>query len=144
MKEGLKAGLEHSLTFTVTREKTVPQLYPESVQFREMPEVFATGYMVGLMEWACMQALQPFLEEGEGSVGIMINVSHDAATPVGMLVTVKVRCSEVDGKKIVWQIEARDEVDIIGRGSHGRFVINLDKFTQRLRKKAEQGSGQSG
>mgnify|MGYP001353027663 CR=1 FL=1 len=98
MKDGLKAGLEHTLKFTVPEEKTVPHLYPESDCFQNMPEVFATGFMVGFMEWACMEALKPYLEADERTVGTMINVSHEAATPVGMEVSATVRCLEADGK----------------------------------------------
>ena len=138
MKDGLKAGLEHTLQFTVTGAKTVPQLYPESDCFRSMPEVFATGFMVGFMEWACMEALKPFLEGDEQTVGTMINVTHEAATPVGMEVSATVRCLEVDGKRTVWEIVARDEIDVIGRGTHERFLINSEKFIQRLNAKASK------
>ena len=138
MKEGLKVGLEHTLQYTVTEEKTVPHLYPESECFSDMPEVFATGFMVGFMEWACMEAIKPFLTTDERTVGTMINVTHEAATPVGMEVTATVRCIEVDGKKTLWEIEARDEVDVIGRGTHGRFIINAEKFIQRLKAKASK------
>lgn len=135
MKDGLKVGLEHTLTFTVTQEKTVPHLYPESECFRDMPEVFATGFMVGFMEWACMEALKPFLENDEHTVGTMINVTHEAATPIGMDVSATVRCLEIDGKKTVWEVVARDEVDVIGRGTHARFLVNAEKFRQRLNAK---------
>ena len=87
MKEGLKPGLEYTFSFLVSKEKTVPYVYPESDLFREMPEVFATAFMVGFMEWACMEALRPYLEEGECTLGTMINVTHQAATPPGMTVT---------------------------------------------------------
>lgn len=138
MKDGLKPGLEHSLQLVVSREKTVPQLYPESDCFRGMPEVFATGFMVGFMEWACMEALKPFLEADEQTVGTLINVTHEAATPIGMEVSATVRCLEVDGKRTVWEIVARDEVDVIGRGTHERFLINSEKFIQRLNAKASK------
>lgn len=132
MKDGLMAGLEHTLKFTVTQEKTVPHLYPESDCFQVMPEVFATGFMVGFMEWACMEALKPFLDVDERTVGTMIHVTHEAATPIGMEVSATVRCLEFDGKKTLWEIVAQDEVDIIGRGTHERFLINSEKFIQRL------------
>ncbi|WP_321369861.1 thioesterase family protein [uncultured Desulfuromusa sp.] len=135
MKEGLKAGLESTLTFTVPQEKTVPHLYPEADCFQTMPDVFATGFMVGFMEWACMEAIKPFLEPDERTVGTMINVTHEAATPVGMEVSATVRCVEFDGKKSVWDVVARDEVDVIGRGTHERFLINSEKFMQRLKAK---------
>jgi fluoroacetyl-CoA thioesterase len=137
MKDTLTVGLEHTLTYRVPREKTVPFLYPEAAMFGEMPEVFATGFMVGFMEWACMEALKPYMEEGERTVGTMINVTHTAATPVGMEVSATVRLIEVEGKRTVWQIEARDEVEVIGRGSHERFAINFEKFSARVAAKAD-------
>lgn len=132
MKDTLKPGLEHSFSFTVTKEKTVPYVYPESDLFREMPEVFATAFMVGFMEWACMEALRPYLEEGERTLGTMINITHQAATPPGMIVTARVTCLEVDGKRTRWEIEARDEVEIIGKGTHERFTVNHEKFSARV------------
>lgn len=132
MKETLRPGLEYTLEFQVPKTKTVPYLYPESSRFQEMPEVFATGYMVGFIEWACMEALAPHLDPGERTVGTMINVTHEAATPPGMGVTARVRCIAVEGRKIRWEVEARDEVEVIGRGQHERFVIDLEKFTTRL------------
>ena len=132
MKDTLKPGLEHSFSFMVTKEKTVPYVYPESDLFREMPEVFATAYMVGFMEWACMEALRPYLEEDERTLGTMINITHQAATPPGMIVTAQVKCLEVEGKRTLWEIEARDEVEVIGRGTHERFTVNNEKFTSRV------------
>lgn len=132
MKESLKPGLEHTFSFLVSKEKTVPYVYPESDLFREMPEVFATAFMVGFMEWACMEALRPYLEEGERTLGTMINITHQAATPPGMKVTAHVKCLEVDGKRTLWEIEARDEVEIIGKGTHERFTVNNEKFSARV------------
>ena len=136
MKESLQPGLEYTHTYRVPENKTGPHLYPESKIFQEMPEVLATGFMVGLIEWACMEALAPHLEPGEGSVGTLVNVTHTAATPPGMEVTVHVQCLEVDGQRTVWEIEARDEVDVIGKGTHERFCIDIDRFNARVAKKA--------
>lgn len=135
MKETLRPGLEYTLDFQVPKTKTVPNLYPESSRFQEMPEVFATGFMVGFMEWACMEALAPHLEAGERTVGTMINMTHEAATPPGMQVTALVRCVAVEGRKTRWEVEVRDEVEVIGRGQHERFTIDLEKFTARLASK---------
>jgi len=139
MKASLTAGLEHTLKYRVPLEKTVPYLYPEAAPFVKMPEVFATGFMVGFIEWACMEALVPYLEAGERTVGTMINVTHEAATPPGMEVTVRVRCVGVDGKRTLWEIEAHDELDLIAKGTHERFTINLEKFTARLKTKKDSG-----
>ncbi|MDD2273647.1 MAG: thioesterase family protein [Desulfuromonadaceae bacterium] len=138
MKETLKPGLEHIFSMQVSKEKTVPRVYPESDLFREMPEVFATAFMVGFMEWACMEALRPYLEEGERTLGTMINITHQAATPPGMQVTAHVKCLEVDGKRTLWEIEARDEVEMIGKGTHERFTVNNEKFSARVAAKGNK------
>ena len=135
MKDTLAPGLEQTFSFLVSQEKTVPFVYPESDLFREMPPVFATAYMVGFMEWACMEALRPYLDEGEITLGTMINVTHQAATPPGMTVTAHVKCLEVDGKRTLWAIEARDEVEVIGAGTHERFTVNKEKFSARVKAK---------
>lgn len=132
MKTTLAPGLEHTFSFLVSKEKTVPYVYPESDLFREMPEVFATAFMVGFMEWACMEALRPYLEEGERTLGTMINVTHQAATPPGMNVTARVKCLEVDGKRTRWEVEVRDEVEVIGKGTHERFTVDGEKFAARV------------
>ena len=92
MKDTLKAGLTYQFRFKVPDSKTVPALYPESEAFQQMPQVLATGYMVGLMEWACIEALRPHLDwPREQSLGTHVDFSHLAATPPGMTVTVDVR-----------------------------------------------------
>ena len=141
MKETLRPGIEHELRFRVPHTKTVPALYPESPEFRAMPEVFATGFMVGLIEWACIQALNPHIEwPAEQSVGTHINVSHSAATPPGFEVSAKVKLVEVDGRRLVFHVEAHDGVDVISKGTHERFLINAEKFNAKLREKAKSMS----
>jgi fluoroacetyl-CoA thioesterase len=135
MKDTLKPGDVHDFRFTVSREKTVPFLYPESPDFTAMPEVFATGFMVGLIEWACLDALRAHLEPGEGSLGTMINVTHLAPTLPGMSVTVRAECERVEGRQIFWKVEARDDLDLIGAGRHGRTVVRWDRFAARLAQK---------
>ena len=139
MKDTLKAGLEKTFSINVTNEKTVPFVYPESDLFQNMPSVFATAFMVGFMEWACMEALRPYMDEGECTLGTMINVTHQAATPPGMSVTAHVKCIEVDGKRTLWEIEARDETEIIGKGNHERFTVNKEKFSTRTAAKRNNG-----
>lgn len=136
MKGTMQEGVEYTLEFTVTDGKTVPKLYPESKHFAGMPPVFATGYMVGFMEWACMEALAPHLDEGEISLGTHINVSHSAATPVGMAVRAHVKCTGVDGQRTMWEIDAYDEKDLIGKGTHERFTVNLERFCKKLEAKS--------
>jgi fluoroacetyl-CoA thioesterase len=136
VKDTLKEGLEYTHSYRVPENKTVPHLYPEAESFQEMPKVFATGFMVGLMEWACIEAMAPHLEPGEGSVGTHIDVIHTAATPPGMEVTVHVRCTGVDGQRTTWEIEAKDEVEAIGKGTHERYTIDFERFNARVAKKA--------
>lgn len=138
MRAILTIGTTTFHTFTVTREKTVPFLYPESSEFQSIPEVFATGYMVGLMEWACIVSLAQALEEGEGSLGTLIEVTHEAPTLPGQTVTVEATIASIDGRKITWNVIARDEFDIIGRGRIGRTVVSWERFNGALAKKAEK------
>ncbi len=136
MKESLKPGIESEFTFRIPESKTVPALYPESAEFRAMPEVFATGFLVGLLEWACIQAINPHLDwPREQTVGTHIDVSHVAATPVGFNVTAKVTLIEVDGRRLVFTVRAHDGVDVISEGRHERFVIRKDKFDLRMQDK---------
>ena len=142
MKESLQAGLRYELRFVVPASKTVPALYPEAPEFLVMPEVFATGFLVGLLEWACIKALEPHLDwPREQTVGTGIEVSHEAATPPGFEVTVKVELLAVEGKKLVFAVEAHDGVDRIARGRHERFVIDKAKFDGRLAEKAAKRPG---
>jgi fluoroacetyl-CoA thioesterase len=141
MKNTLQPGLTHTFKFTVPSNKTVPYLYPESEMFREMPEVFATGFMVGLLEWACVETLRPHLDwPAEQSLGTHVNFSHEAATPPGMTVTVNVRVTEVDGRRIRFHVEAHDGLERISQGTHERFVIDAARFNAKVRDKAARGA----
>lgn len=137
MKETLQSGITFTHSYRVPQEKTVPFVYEESDLFQTMPPVFATAFMVGLMEWACMEALRPHMEEGEISLGTNICVTHAAATPPGMQVDVEVKLLEVNGPRTKWSITARDEMDLIGEGTHERFSIAGDKFRGIVAKKAD-------
>jgi fluoroacetyl-CoA thioesterase len=136
MKPTLQAGLSFSFSYTVPATKTVPHLYPESEAFRAMPEVFATGFMVGLVEWACIDAINPHLDwPAEQSVGTHVDLSHEAATPHGLQVTVEGRLASIDGRKLSFEVSAHDGVDTICRGRHDRVVIDVARFTDRLARK---------
>jgi fluoroacetyl-CoA thioesterase len=137
MKATFKPGLTHRFTYKVPADKTVPFLYPGVPTFQAMPKVFATGFMVGLMEWTCMQLMEPHLDEGEGSVGVHIDVSHTAATPPGLAITVEVECIAVEGKRLTFHVKAHDGVDPIGQGRHQRFLVAWDKFHARVADKAK-------
>ena len=137
MKDTLKPGATAQFAFRVTAEKTVPHLYPEAPEFKEMPTVFATGFMVGLMEWTCMKVLEPHLEPGEGSLGVHIDVSHIAPTVPGQTVTVEATCTKVVGRKVWFDVKAHDGIDAIGGGRHERIIVHWSKFVDRVNEKAK-------
>ena len=138
MKDSLRAGIEHELRFRVPPSKTVPMLYLEAAEFQKMPKVFATGFLIGLIEWTCIQAINPHIDwPNEQSVGIHVNLSHEAATPPGMEVIIRAKLISVVGRKLVFEIEANDDVDVISRGTHERFIIDPARFSQKANQKAE-------
>jgi fluoroacetyl-CoA thioesterase len=141
MKASLKPGIRYQHRFVVPSSKTVPALYPESPEFVAMPEVFATGFLVGFLEWACIRAINPHLDwPQEQTLGTHIDVSHEAATPPGLEVTATVELIEVDGRRLVFKVEAHDGVDLISRGRHERFIINREKFDAKIGAKVKGAS----
>jgi fluoroacetyl-CoA thioesterase len=138
MKETLQPGLRFSFSFPVPANRTVPHLLPESPEFQVMPEVLASGYMVGIIEWACIQTLKPHLDwPREQTVGVGFQLSHVAATPPGLTVTIQVELKKVEGRKLTLAVRAEDDVDLISEGIHERFVIDATRFNAKVAAKAE-------
>ncbi len=138
MKDTLKPGLTFEFKFKVPEDKTVPYLYPESSEFQIMPKVLATGFMVGLFEWACIQFINPHIDwPREQSVGIDVKFSHIAATPPGLTVTVKGRLEAMEGRKLSFSIVADDGIDKISQGTHDRFIIDAAKFNSKMAAKVD-------
>jgi fluoroacetyl-CoA thioesterase len=135
----LQPGLQHELRYRVGSDKTVPCLYPESAEFRAMPAVFATGFLVGLLEWACIDLLHPLLAEGEQSLGTHIDVSHLAPNLPGDEIVVRVTLREVDGRRLVFDVEARDARGVVGAGRHERHVIERARFDARMARRGAPG-----
>src|SRR5262245_29659615 len=102
-------GTTHMQTLMVDDTLVVPAVSEHFTGFRDMPPVFATAFMVGFIEWACIEAIRPFIEPGEHTVGTHVNVSHSAATPVGMAVTAFVELVAVEGRKLSFRVTCRDE-----------------------------------
>lgn len=100
--------------------------------------VFATPMMIALMESAALQAVQPHLAEGESTVGTLVNIKHMAATPLGMQVRAVARLDAVEGRRLLFTVEAFDEAEKIGEGSHERFVIQVERFLGRVGQKGKQ------
>lgn len=129
----LKPGLTYRLVYPLPSGKTVPDLYPEFEEFRQMPRVFATGFMVGLIESACQLAIKPFLDwPREQSVGTHVDFSHLAATPAGLTIKVDCEVTSVDGRRVRFRARAHDGVDLISEGTHERVVIDAAKFNARV------------
>ena len=90
--------------------------------------VLATPMMIALMEKTCLQSVRPFLEEGQDTVGTRVDVTHSAATPVGMTVRCESELVEIDRRRLVFRVTARDDAGVVGEGMHERFIIDLAKF----------------
>ncbi len=135
MKSTLLPGLSYTHRFTITPNQTVPALYPESSAFRRMPEVFATGFMVGLFEWACIELIAPHLDAGEGSLGTRVDFTHVAPTPPGLNVEVVATLTHVDGRSLEFHLRGHDGVDRIGEGTHRRAVVSWERFREKVERK---------
>lgn len=132
----LTAGLQHRETLVVDARLTVPAVAEVFTGFADMPRVFATAFLVGFVEWTCIEALRPFLGPDRRTVGTHINVSHIAATPVGMKVTAAVELIMVEGRELRFEVACRDEAGPIGSGFHNRTIIDFEKFSARVAAKA--------
>ncbi|MPN08633.1 hypothetical protein SDC9_155918 [bioreactor metagenome] len=129
MEFNLKPGLKKEKSEQVTANHTAVKYGSGGV------EVYATPAMIGLMEGASLAAVDPHLPPGMATVGTAIQVSHLAATPVGMTVRATAELLEIAGKKLTFRVEAFDEKEKIGEGTHQRYIIELQKFQQRAESK---------
>lgn len=132
----IEPGLVNELTFTVQESDTARYSGGES-----FPPVFSTPRMISFMERAAHFALAPYFKEGQASVGTTVQVRHLASTPVGAQVRVRAEVIEVDRRRVRFKIEAWDAVEKIGEGEHERFIIDLDRFYERLSVKQDQLKG---
>jgi len=125
----LSAGLTGEVSVTVTDDLTAAALGSGNLR------VYSTPAMIALLEAASIRALRDHLPEGYTSVGTGLNVRHLAATPVGMTVTARATLKEVDGRRLVFEVTASDEVELIGTGTHERFIVDHQRFEERVRTK---------
>lgn len=130
MKE-IKIGAEHSVCLTVGKEHTA-----KAVGSGSLP-VFATPCMIALMEEAAAACAEQFMQDDETTVGTMMNVSHISATPESLTVTAAAKLVEADGRRLVFDVTAVDEIGVIGQGKHERFVVKAEKFMKKTLAKAE-------
>lgn len=132
MKDTLRPGLTHTMTYVVPPSRTVPHLLPEAGDFADMPQVLATGYLVAIVEWACIEAVKAHLDVGELTLGTHVDLSHDAPTVPGGTVTIDVKLSGVEGRALVFDVAAHDDHAVVSSGTHRRGVVDRDRFESRL------------
>jgi fluoroacetyl-CoA thioesterase len=125
----IAAGLSGTAELVVGEEHTAPSIGSGKVR------VLATPVMINLIEAAALAAVEHLLQPGTQSLGIHLDVHHIAATPVGMKVVATARVTRVEGRTVAFAVEARDERDLIGHGTHERVVVNVAKFDQRVQQK---------
>lgn len=133
---GIPVGAKGSFTLVVA-----PEHLANRFKDAMLPPVLATPIMVLVMENAALNAVRAYLEPGESALGTVVDIRHLAATPVGQHVTAEAEVTEVDGRRIVFAVTARDEVEEIGKGIHERMVVDLRRLTQRLDAKSGGRSG---
>ncbi|MCL1996460.1 MAG: thioesterase family protein [Defluviitaleaceae bacterium] len=127
MNENIKEGLTHSFEMEVKHEHSAISLGSGYLP------VFGTPFMIACMEQAAAKATEHLLDEGYTTVGILVNVSHLAATPIGGRVTSTAKLIKVDRSKLVFEVHAKDEKGDIGKGTHERFIVNTEKFMNKLK-----------
>ncbi|WP_294474940.1 thioesterase family protein [uncultured Intestinimonas sp.] len=125
----ITVGTKGRAETVVTRENTAAAVGSGLVP------VFGTPFMIALMENAAVDALAPYMEAGQGSVGTHLDVSHDAATPIGLKVWAEAEVTAVDGKALTFAVTAYDEAGPIGKGTHNRFIIDVERFLAKTEKK---------
>ena len=128
----LRPGITAEVEVVVSPQMTASAVGNEGV------EVLSTPHLIALMEDAATRAVQPHLPAGAGTVGILVNIKHLAATPVGMRVRTRAVLREVDGRRFVFDVEAHDDQEKIGEGVHERFQIQMDRFLARVSEKAQR------
>ncbi|MBR5539488.1 MAG: thioesterase family protein [Clostridia bacterium] len=128
----MTVGIKHTVTEIVTSNNTA-----DKVGSGLLP-VYATPSMIALMEKCASECVAPYLEEGKASVGTMLNVKHVAASPIGIKITCNATLTEIDGRRLVFALEAFDETGLIGEGTHERFVIDTERFMAKCQSKLEK------
>jgi len=141
---GIIPGIAHTLSLEVNDRLLVTAFTPDFSGFADLPPVFGTAFMVGFMEWACIEALRPYLEDGWKTVGTHVYLSHVSPIPLGMpkepKVTANVELLEVKGRTLRFRVDCYDECGLIGSGFHERTVIDAARFMAKVRKKTGQAA----
>jgi fluoroacetyl-CoA thioesterase len=136
--DDLTPGLRHSATIRVSERLAVPASGRLLGATAEMPPVFATANMIAFVEWTCVAALAPYLAPHQRTVGTRVEMTHSAATPIGMIVTADVELVAIDGRRLRFKVGCRDEAEPIGDGFHERMIVDHDRFMARLARKRSE------
>ncbi len=132
----IPADLQFSWRYTLPARSSVPQLYHDTAFCLEMPDVLATGYLVGMMELACIHGLMPYLDwPREQTVGVHVSFSHLAASCAGMTLQIEGRLLQIEERRLRFALSARDNLDLVSEGVHERMLIYPEKFNQRQAQK---------
>jgi len=134
MAETLKVGQTQARTVTVDRDRTIDFMGEDC-------RVYATPSLVRDIEQTCRDMIMAHTADGEDSVGVVVNVTHMAPTLLGMDATITASITEIDGRKVVFDITASDPLDTVCKGRHERFVVSVEKVRQRLEAKAAKARG---
>lgn len=118
-------------------EQTVEPAQSAAAIGSGLVDVFATPMMVALMERTCNESVMPYLDEGQTTVGTRLDITHTAATPIGMTVRCKSELIEIDRRRLVFSVAAYDEAGVIGEGKHERFIVDRDKFQSKANSKLQ-------
>lgn len=137
-------GLRHIEQLRVAPLHTVPEIDDSWPGFQDMPPVLATAIMIAFIEQTCVQGLRPFLDAGQCTVGTHVNVSHVAATAIGMTVTAEIELIEIEGKSLLFRVTCRDDAGLIGEGTHRRALVDTDRFMKRLGEKSAAAAASQG
>ena len=142
MNPSFQPGHRFEWQYTVPERASVPELYHDTLFCREMPDVLATGYLVGMMELACLHGMMPFVDwPREQSLGTMVSFQHLAPTPPGMTLTIRGEVLEVEGRRVLFRVEAWDELEKLCEGTHERCLIDTRRFADKLARKQQAHAG---
>ena len=138
MKPTLAQGATHSLLKQVDETMTVPYGRGDYALFADMPKVLATAALVTFVEAACADTLAEHLEEGEVSLGTVIDITHSAPTPVGATIRAEVEVTHVEPRSVTFSVTVLDDEDVVSMGTHTRGVVPRDRFDQKVADKAHR------
>ncbi|MBV9859221.1 MAG: thioesterase family protein [Alphaproteobacteria bacterium] len=137
--EDLRPGLRHSAAMVVTEAMAVSAASGRFPGATDMPPVLATANLIAFVEWTCVEALAPYVAPHQRTVGTHIDMSHSAATPIGMSIAADIELVAIEGRRLRFRFACHDAVDAIGEGFHERAVVDHARFMRRLDEKIGPG-----